>query len=91
MSNSFVTLRTIAHQVPLSMGQKYCRGLPFPSPEDLPNPGGKPTFPALIGGFFTTEPPGKPGLIRISVQNQKSSYDLSTQKYVEMHEYTFLE
>ena len=35
-------------------------GLPFPSPEDLPNSGIKPTSPALAGRFFTTEPPGKP-------------------------------
>ena len=35
-------------------------GLPFPSPEDLPNPGIKPESPDLAGGFFTTEPPGKP-------------------------------
>ena len=33
--------------------------LPFPSPGDLPNTGIKPTSPALAGGFFTTEPPGK--------------------------------
>ena len=26
---------------------------------DLPNPGIEPVFPALAGGFFTTEPPGK--------------------------------
>ena len=32
---------------------------PFPSPEDLPDPGIKPTSPALAGSFFTTEPPGK--------------------------------
>ena len=35
----------MAHQTPLSMGfsrQEYCSGLPFPSPEDLPNPGTKP-------------------------------------------------
>ena len=35
--------------------------MPFPA-EDLPHPGIKPTFPAspaLAGGFFTTEPPGK--------------------------------
>ena len=33
---------TVAHQAPLSMGfswQKYCSGLPFSSPGDLPNPG----------------------------------------------------
>ena len=27
---------------------------------DLPRPGMEPTSPALAGGFFTTEPPGKP-------------------------------
>jgi len=34
--------------------------LPFPSPEDLPDPGIKPASPALAGIFFTSEPPGKP-------------------------------
>ena len=54
---------TLAHQALLSMGssrQEYWSGLPFPSPRDLPNPGIKPTSPALTGGFFTTEPLGKP-------------------------------
>ena len=35
----FVTLWTVAHQAPLSMGfprQEYWNGLPFPSPRDLP-------------------------------------------------------
>ena len=32
----------------------------FPSPGDLPNPGIEPASPALAGGFFTIEPPGKP-------------------------------
>ena len=27
---------------------------------DFPAPGTEPVFPALAGGFFTTEPPGKP-------------------------------
>ena len=36
--------------------------LPFPPPEDLPNPGIKPMSPALATGFFITEPPGKPFL-----------------------------
>ena len=42
MSSSFVTVWTVAHQVPLSMEfprQEYCSGLPFPSPGDLLNPG----------------------------------------------------
>ena len=33
---------TLAHQAPLSVefsGQEYCRGLPFPTPGDLRNPG----------------------------------------------------
>ena len=39
--------------------QEYWSGLPFPSPEDLPDPGIKPTSPAqqavsyIAGGFFT--------------------------------------
>ena len=40
--------------------QEYCNGLPFPSPEDLPDPEIKPTFPAFGGRFFTAEPPEKP-------------------------------
>ena len=59
----FATLWTVAHQAPLSMGfprQEYWSRLLFPSPEDLPSPGIEPTSPALAGGFFTTEPPGKP-------------------------------
>ena len=61
----FVTPWTIAHQVPLSMGfsrQEYWSQLPFLSPGYLPNPGIEPMSPALAGGFFTTEPPGKPSL-----------------------------
>ena len=42
-------------------------GLPFPTPGTLPDPGIEPASPALAGGFFTTEPPGKPPLIHISL------------------------
>ena len=64
----FMTPWTVAHQAPLSMWisrQEYWSGLPFPSPGDLPDPGIEPeslVSPALAGGFFTTEPPGKPPL-----------------------------
>ena len=34
--------------------QEYWSGLPFPTPEDLPNPGIEPTSSPLAGGFFTT-------------------------------------
>ena len=53
---------TVARQAPPSMGfprQEYWSGLPFPSPGDLPGPGIEPMAPALAGGFFITEPPGK--------------------------------
>ena len=55
----FVTPRTVAHQAGCSVRGNWSE-LPFPSPGDLPNPGIKPAFPALAGGFSTTEPPGKP-------------------------------
>ena len=56
----FVTLWTVAHQAPLSMGfsgQEYWSGLPCPPPENLPHPGMEPmslTSHALAGGFFST-------------------------------------
>ena len=58
-----VTPWTVAHQAPLSMGssrQEHWRGLPLPSPGDLPAPGIEPVSPvspALAGGFFITVPP----------------------------------
>ena len=55
MSDSFVTPQTVACQAPLSMGfprQEYWSGLPFPSLEDLPDPGIELMYPALAGGFF---------------------------------------
>ena len=63
MSDSFATPWTVAHQAPLSMGfpRRECwRGLPFPFLGDLPDPTTEPTFPALVSGFFTTEPSAKP-------------------------------
>ena len=56
----FATPWTIAHQAPPSMGfsrQEYWSGLPFPSPEDLPNPGIEPRSPALRADALTSEPP----------------------------------
>ena len=35
----------------------------FPFQRDLPDPGSEPVSPALAGGFFTTEPSGKPKLL----------------------------
>ena len=58
----FVTPWTEAHQASLSMEfsrQEYWNGLPFPPPGDLPNPGIKPTGPALLADSLLSEPPGK--------------------------------
>ena len=58
MSNSFVMPWTVSRQAPLSMGfpmHEDWRGLPFPSPRDLPDPGTERASlmsPALAGGFF---------------------------------------
>ena len=41
-----------------TVGHDWARR-PSPSPENLPSPEIKPTSPALTGGLFTTEPPGK--------------------------------
>ena len=59
----FATLKTVALQVPLSLG--FCRqeswsGLPFPLPKDLPNPGIKPRPPTLQADALPSEPPGEP-------------------------------
>ena len=63
----FLTLGTVTHQAPLSMGfsrQEYWSGLPFLPPGDLPNPTRiepeSPASPAVVGGLFTTAPPAKP-------------------------------
>ena len=59
ISNSLATPCTVAYQAPLSLGfsrQEYWSRLPFSSPGDLPDPGIKPTSPALAGRFFTAEP-----------------------------------
>ena len=67
----FATTRTLACQAPLFMEfsrQEYWHELPFPPPEDLPDPGIKPTSPAapgFTGRFFTTKPSGKPQTLYI--------------------------
>ena len=63
VSNSFATPWTLPHQAPVSIGfsrREYWRGLPFPSPRDLPDPGIKPRSPALQPDSLPSEPPGKP-------------------------------
>ena len=55
-----MTSRTVAHQSLLSMEfsrQEYWHGLPFPSPEDLPDPGIEPGSPTLQADLLPTELP----------------------------------
>ena len=59
----FVTPWTVAYHASPSMGfsrQGYWSGLPFPSPEDLPDPGIEPRSLALQADALPSEPPGKP-------------------------------
>ena len=51
----------VAYQAPPSMGfsrQEYWSGLPFPSPEDLPNPGIEPRSPTLQADALPSAPLG---------------------------------
>ena len=68
----FVTPWIVVYLALLSLGfsrQEYWGELPFPPPRDLPDPWEtrRRSNPHLLhlciaGGFFTTEPPGKPSL-----------------------------
>ena len=63
----FETPWTVAYKAPLSWNfpgmefsrQEYWRGLPFPPPGDLPNPGIEPGSPALQADALPSELPGK--------------------------------
>ena len=53
---------TVAYKASPSMGfsrQEYWSGLPFPSPEDLPDRGMEPSSPAFEADALTSEPPEK--------------------------------
>ena len=63
VSDSLRSLWTVPCQAPLSMGftrQEYWNGLPISSLGDLPDPGIKPSFPALQADSLPPEPAGKP-------------------------------
>ena len=75
----FVTLWTVACQAPLSMGfsrQESWTGLPFLPPGYLPDPGIEPESPALVDGFFTTAPSGRPKNSDILGEELRSSCTL---------------
>ena len=59
----FAALLTAACQAPLSMRffrQGYWSGLPFPTPEDLPNPGTKSESPAVKADSLPLSQQGSP-------------------------------
>ena len=71
----FTTPLTVAHQAPLSMGfprQNYWSGLPFPSPENLPDPGIESMSPALQVDSLPLSHLGSPSMgptHRLNLQN----------------------
>jgi len=74
-----VTPWPVGHQAPLSMGfpaQEYWSELPLLTRGHLPDPWIEPIFPALAGGFFPTEPTGKP---QIGLPTMKNSIYLPSQ------------
>ena len=67
----FVTPWAVAYKAPLSMGfsrQEYWSGLPFLSPEDLPDSGIEPGSPTLQAEALASEPPGKPSQPQYSLE-----------------------
>ena len=85
MSQLFVTPWTVAYQAPLSMGfsrQEYWSGLPFPSPEDLPDTETEPRSPSLQADALPSEPPGKPVIkFKHKIQAHINMY-MCTSEYV---------
>ena len=83
---------TVVRQASPSMGffrQEYWNGLPFPPPGDLPEPRIQPTSPALAGGLFTTEPPGKP--LYLLDSNKMLKNEQSVTSYLQsIHEPAFM-
>ena len=62
----------VAHQASLSMEfsrQEYWSGLPYPLPEDLPNPENKPRSPTWQVDSLPSEPPGKLHMRELRMMN----------------------
>ena len=63
LHQTFVTPWAVAHQAPLFMEfsrKNTGRGLPFPSPGDIPDPEIKPRSLSLYADSLLSEPAGKP-------------------------------
>ena len=69
VSNSFITPWTVLHQPPLSIEFLWQGYMPFILNPRIKPP--SPVSPALEGGFFTNEPPGKP-IFHLQIRSDQS-------------------
>ena len=72
-AKSCLTLWTVAHQAPLSVGfsgKEYWSRLPCPSLGDLPDPGMEPVSPAWQADSLPLSRQGSPSLICVLYQSQ---------------------
>ena len=86
----FATTWTVARQAPLSMGfsrQEYWSGLPFPSPEDLPDPGIEPKSPSLQADSL---PVSHRGSLRITIWSNNSTPEYMLQRIWSRHSNRYL-
>ena len=58
--------------------QEYWSGLPFPSPEDLPNPGTEPGVPQRRQILYLSEPPREVPRFRIEDQKVDRMNEIKT-------------
>jgi len=56
--------------------QGYWSGLPFPSPEDLPDPKIKPGSPILQADALLAEPPGKKAIVYLTAIINKKLWSI---------------
>ena len=68
--------------------QEGWSGLPCPPSEDLPNPGTKPSSPALQADSLPTDPPGKPKNTGVFIISQIGIHNFTNTMCVYM--YTFV-
>ena len=74
-----MTPGTVTSQVPLSTGfsrPEYWRGLPFPSPGNLPDPGIKPRCPALQADSLPSELRGRPIEINSELKEKDNMFKI---------------
>ena len=57
--------------------QAYWSGLPFPSPDDLPDPGIEPRFPALQADSLQSETQGSPSYKKMRMRSFHKEVDVS--------------